>query len=158
MKRILPLTKLQKLLEILSLIIIISIIIYLCTSWSTLPDLIPSHYNAIGEPDSWSSKGTLLILPIISVIIYFLLTGLLFISPEMINSPIEVTKENRLLIQKLSRDLTCFLKLIIISDFSYMTICTIKGKPLGQFFLPVFIFLTILPVTIYIIKIIKIKK
>ena len=158
MKINLSLTRFQKFLEIISLIIMISMIIYLCISWSTLPDLMPSHYNAIGEPDNWSGKGTILILPIISIIIYLLLTGLLFISPEMINSPIEVTKENRLIIQKLSRDLTCFLKLIIISDFSYMTICTIKGKPLGKLFLPVFIFLTILPVIIYIIKIIKIKK
>ncbi|WP_404988593.1 DUF1648 domain-containing protein [Clostridium culturomicium] len=58
MKEKMPFTKTQKLLEILSLIVMVSCIIYICTSWSTLPDTLPSHFNALGQPDDWSGKAT----------------------------------------------------------------------------------------------------
>lgn len=150
-----PFTKTQKLLEILSLTVMASCIIYICISWSTLPDILPSHFNALGQPDDWSGKGTLLIGPIISIIIYALLTGILLLPPEKLNSPIEVTPKNRLYIQKTMRDMVSSLKLAIVLIFSYITICTIELKPLSPWFIPIFLLGTFVPLIVFIVKLFR---
>lgn len=155
MKEKLPFTKTQKILEVLSLIIMLVSIIYVITIWSSLPDTLASHYNALGQPDDWSSKSSILFMPILTVLLYALLTGVLFISPEMINSPIEVTADNRFYVQKTTRDLLCTLKLVIICDFSYMTFCTALEKSLSPWFLPIFLGFVFIPIIVCIVKIIR---
>lgn len=158
MKEKQPFTRTQKLLEILSFTIMVASIIYLCVNWSLLPDTLASHYNASGQPDAWSSKGSILALPIISAFLYILLTGLLFLPIEMLNSPVEVTKSNRMYIQKLTRDLLSLLKLVMICNFSYMNLCTILEKPLTPLFLPIFLLLTFVPIIVCIVKMFKSEK
>ncbi|MEG2935805.1 MAG: DUF1648 domain-containing protein [Clostridium sp.] len=155
MKEKMPLTKTQKLLEILSLTIMVFCIIYICTSWSTLPDILPSHFNALGQPNDWSGKCTVLVGPIISIIIYVLLTGCMFLPPEWMNSPIEVTPKNRLYIQKVMRDMVSSLKLGMVLIFSYITLCTIELKPLSPWFIPLFLLGTLLPLIVFIVKLFK---
>ncbi len=163
MKEKMPFTKTQKLLEILSLIVMVSCIIYICTSWSTLPDTLPSHFNALGQPDDWSGKGTgqpddwsgkgtVLVGPIIAFALYALLTGCMFLPLEWMNSPIEITPENKLYIHKVLRDMLSFLKLAIVLIFSYITICTIELKPLSPWFIPIFLLGTFLPLIVSIVK------
>lgn len=155
MKEKMPFTKTQKLLEILSLIVMVSCIIYICTSWSTLPDTLPSHFNALGQPDDWSSKGTVLVGPIIAFALYALLTGCMFLPIEWMNSPIEITPENKLYIHKVLRDMLSFLKLAIVLIFSYITICTIELKPLSPWFIHIFLLGTFLPLIVSIVKLFR---
>lgn len=37
--------------------------VYLATIWNNLPVRVPTHFNLAGNPDAWSGKTTLLILP-----------------------------------------------------------------------------------------------
>ncbi len=158
MKEKLPFTKTQKILEILSLIIMIGTFIYVIITWNSLPDTLASHYNALGEADAWSGRSTILILPIFTVFLYALLTGVLFISPEMMNSPIEVTPDNRSYVQKVSRDLICTLKLVVICDFTYMTLCTAMEKTLSPLFLPILLGSAFIPTIVCIAKMFRYKK
>jgi uncharacterized membrane protein len=41
-----------------------------------LPAVIPTHFNALGQPDDYGNKLTILILPFISTLLYFVLTKL----------------------------------------------------------------------------------
>lgn len=42
--------------------------------WGRIPEQIPGHYNAAGEIDRWTGKWELFLLPVVSVILYLLLT------------------------------------------------------------------------------------
>ena len=39
-----------------ALMILAASAINIFMQWSSLPAQVPSHYNALGEPDAWSSK------------------------------------------------------------------------------------------------------
>src|SRR2546425_10766721 len=49
---------------------------WLATHWSALPDSVPSHYNAAGEPNAWGSKGSLWLLPVVGAGLYGLISVL----------------------------------------------------------------------------------
>lgn len=56
-------------------LLLLGLTIYLVLSnYSTLPDTIPSHFNAQGVADDWGSKKTVLFFPAFSVAFYVLLT------------------------------------------------------------------------------------
>ena len=49
--------------------------IYLAYIWNTLPETVPTHWNASGEIDGYGSKNTLLIIPfMLPVLVYIIMT------------------------------------------------------------------------------------
>ncbi len=58
-----PLEGLDIVLDILSATLLILLIAYAVISYSELPDVIPSHFNAKGEVDGYSEKIMLWLLP-----------------------------------------------------------------------------------------------
>ena len=50
-------TRADTIMEYLCRIMLIGTLIYLIVCWSTIPDQIPTHYNAAGEIDDWGGKG-----------------------------------------------------------------------------------------------------
>lgn len=101
-----PKTKLEWLLDGLSLLALLLPTVYLFMVWADLPTKVPIHFNAAGVPDGWGSKGTSIILPMIGLILYGGLT-LLRKVPHHFNYPVTLTEENaeqkyRLSIQMLS--------------------------------------------------------
>lgn len=47
--------------NIIALILFCFSVLFVIAQWSSLPDLVPSHYNALGEADSWSHKAFIFI-------------------------------------------------------------------------------------------------
>ena len=81
----------------LTLIIISSaIVIYhgfnLIYLWSDIPNQIAIHFSN-GEPDNWGSKFILIIMPIVSVLIWFFM-GLIVKKPEKLNY-VNLTEDNK---------------------------------------------------------------
>jgi len=154
MKEKVPFTKFQKFLETLALLILLGSIIYLIFIWSTLPDTIPSHYNAKGVVTNWSGKGMLLIMPIISIILY---TGLTIITlfPNIWNVPVEITEKNQNFVYTNLKTMLIFLKLILVSDFSYMTICSATQSSLSVLFTPIVLIAVFGTLAFFITRIIK---
>ena len=62
-------------------------------NYSSLPNSIPTHFNAAGDPDSYGGKTALFVLPIVGTITFI---GMTFLNkfPEIFNYPIEITKSN----------------------------------------------------------------
>jgi len=57
--------------------------VYLATIWNNLPDQVPIHFNIKGNPDIWSGKTTLLILPgALGIGIYLLLLIIPALDPK----------------------------------------------------------------------------
>jgi uncharacterized membrane protein len=113
------------------------------TSYNQLPDTIPRHYNASGEPDGFSAKSILFILPMVAMATYLIMTiGLRF--PHIFNYPVEITAKNAERQYRNAILMMRVIKTLIVVMFGYLTYATIQtslGKMhgLGTWFAPVFL-------------------
>lgn len=144
---------LQRTLDLAALLGLAFYVFYMVTVWPGLPERIPTHFNSYGQPDAYGSKYSLLILPVLSIGIYFLFT-FLNRRPNTFNYPVQITDENRDRQYRLAREMMSFLKVSIIYCFLYITwrtVLTARGEAegLGSLFLPIFLALTVLPAIIY---------
>jgi uncharacterized membrane protein len=125
-------------------------------NYSSLPDTIPSHFNAAGQPDDYGGKGTLWMLPATGLFFFILMT-IVEQFPQIYNYPVEITEENAERQYRNAVRLIRLLKtliLIIFSFLSFKTIQTAAGKSsgLGKAFLPVFLLITFGIIIIFIVK------
>ena len=128
----------DRILEALSLMLTIGTTLYLAAGWDSFPDRIPAHYNAAGEIDRWVTKGEMVFLPVMMWILYIGLTVLQHF-PQIWNTGVQVTQENRERVYRTLMYMLETLKLLIEAVFSFLTVYGITGKNLPSWFLPVFI-------------------
>ncbi|MBS1911757.1 MAG: DUF1648 domain-containing protein [Bacteroidetes bacterium] len=93
--------------------------VLLAINWSVLPDRIPSHFSFSGEVDGWSSKGTILIVPLVMLFLYCGLTALVRV-PHYFNYPRAITPENAERQYRLARLLLFFVKTVIASIAAFV--------------------------------------
>jgi len=62
-------------LEAASLAALFAIFAILGAHRRDLPDQVPLHFDASGQPDGWGDKNWLLLLPLLAVALYVLLTA-----------------------------------------------------------------------------------
>jgi uncharacterized membrane protein len=132
--------------------------IWAYTLWhfSSLPDTIPIHFNAAGEPDNIGGKRTILTLPVVATVIYVGLT-VLNRYPHIFNYPVRITEANALKHYTAATRLLRYLKLaimVIVGCLVYNSIQTALGTTdgLGPWFLPVVLALTFGPLVVYLFQ------
>lgn len=151
-------TKFSKVLNLLSLVILVGTVLFLIVSWKSIPDQIPGHYNAAGEVDRVGGKGEILLLPVIEIILYGLIT-LVAQFPQVWNTGVKPTQENEGWIYPATGNLIAAMKLTVVAELSYITIATVRIQSLGKWFLPVSLAVVAIPFVIYTVYIlIKRKK
>ncbi len=141
------------LLEGLALIGLLFFIGYFIYHFPKLPQIIPSHFNAAGEVDAYSSKSSLWLLAGMTVFIYGLLTFISFI-PDKFNFLVKITVQNANVQYSMAVRLIRYLKLIIVLLFTYIFYSTIRAASypssgLGLWFIPVFLCLLFIPIILY---------
>ncbi len=131
--------------EIIGLIGVVLLIGLPLYYFNTLPETIPRHFGANGEPDGFSGKGIIWALPIIGVLMY---VGLFWLNkyPHTFNYPQKVTEENAEGLYTMGTKMIRTLNTIITSVFAYITYSTIQTalgnqNGLGAWFTPVFMLL-----------------
>lgn len=127
---------LDKLMNRLSLLALLGTGGFLGLSWSRIPAEVPMHFNAAGEIDRWGGKAELLILPVISWLMYGLLT-VVEQFPGAWNTGVKVTEENRERVYALIAHMLSTLKLLIMAMFTWITVQCALARPLPVWFLPV---------------------
>ena len=118
------LTKYDKILEIASILILLSNIIYLAISYQSLPDIIPTHFNMAGKVDAYGPKTTSISIPIISLVLYIGLT-ILNRFPHQFNYIGEITLDNAASQYKFATRMMRVIKLIVMIVFLVITISII---------------------------------
>lgn len=108
-----PFTPLDKLLEILSLIGLVSIIAYSIYIYNKLPDKIPGHFDFAGNVTNYTGKGGLIALPLVSLFMYIPLT-LLEKVPHIYNYIVSITEANAYTQYSIGRRMIISLKAIMI--------------------------------------------
>lgn len=91
----LPLQQQEQMIEWLTLFLLIAMWLYTAMKFGYLPDSVPHHFNALGEPDSWGSKGVIFLGPGIGLGSYLLLYFISKVSPEYYNYPVKITEANK---------------------------------------------------------------
>jgi len=79
--------------EMISLIVLFSIVIITIINYSDLSETIPTHFNLFGIADSYGSKVNLWLFPFIAVIAYAGFT-ILVRFPHAYNYPVQITEYN----------------------------------------------------------------
>ena len=120
----------------LSLLILLGTAAFLALFWSRIPAQVPMHFNAAGEIDRWGDRSTLLVLPVISWLLYGLMT-VVEQFPGAWNTGVKVTEENQERVYALLAHLLSTLKLLVIAMFTWIILCCTLTRPLPGWFLPV---------------------
>ncbi|MDL2256107.1 DUF1648 domain-containing protein [Parabacteroides sp. OttesenSCG-928-K15] len=87
--------------------------------YAGLPDIVPVHYNAAGEIDSFGNKEILWILPLTSTLFCILLSLINFF-PHLFNYPETITPENAYRQYRNAIQMVRYLKLFLILLFGYI--------------------------------------
>lgn len=156
------LTVVDKALELVGWLSIVTIWGFTIANYTNLPETIPIHYNGAGEVDGYGGKATILALPLIATLLF---VGLTFLNkfPHIFNYPIKITEDNALKQYTNATRLIRLLKLIIVIIFGLIVFKTIQNSNaqadgLGVWFLPVILGLNFIPILFYVVKSIRIKK
>lgn len=126
------------------------------TSYDGLPDIIPVHYNASGEVNRFGDKSTILMLPVISTILFALLSYIAR-HPHKYNYLVEITPQNAAVHYTLAARLMRWLRLSVVIIFLLIvgeTLWHIEGKTngLSTWTLPFILAIIFIPIFYYLIK------
>lgn len=137
----LPRTRFESFLEIAAGLGLVVIVAALATTWSRLPDQVPYHFNAAGEPDAWGGRGWVFAPPAVALVLY---VGLGFLArfPHAYNYLWAITTENAPRQYLLARQMTVSLKAVMVWTFAigyWNNLRTAIGEAdgLGSLYLPV---------------------
>lgn len=138
------LTWLDWIMEAVAILILLAMIALIVMQYTSLPSIIPTHFNASGEVDGYGGKWTVLLLAVVAIVVYVLAT-LASRYPNLMNYPIPITEENHerqfLNAVKMIRVLKC-LSVILFFFLVYGVIQNAfqKSSGIGQYFLPISLF------------------
>lgn len=127
---------LDRLMNWLSLLLLLGTTVFLVVSWPRIPSEVPMHFNALGEIDRWGGKGGLLFLPVIGWAVYVLMTVVEHF-PSLWNTGVQITAENRVRVYRLLGHLLSTLKCLTTAMFAGLTLWCTLARPLPGWFLPV---------------------
>ena len=142
--------------NICCLLMLVGVTIFLVVSWKNIPAEIPMHYNFAGEIDRWGLKSEMIFLPIISWVMYILIT-VIERFPNVWNTGIKITEENKEPAYRILKKLISTVKLIIVAMFSFLSLQTALSFKLPFWFLPVYIVILFGDIFFWIWKLIRIR-
>ncbi|EEA85012.1 hypothetical protein CLOHIR_01372 [Peptacetobacter hiranonis DSM 13275] len=116
--------------------------------------MIPGHYNIAGEIDKYSSKNSIWILIVVQILL-FTMMSVLERFPNIWNTGVKITEENRERVYTNLRNMQTYLKMMIMIYFSYMTLQSIAGERLNSISVFAFLILIFGGMSIFLVKIFK---
>jgi len=151
-----PLIMVDKIVEAVNAIALISFWTMLLMYYPKLPDVIPIHYNAAGEVDHFGNKASLFVLPIIATVIS---VGFRYLSkiPHTFNYVVEIDTANAANQYTIATRMMRYLKLSVTCVFFlifYKTVQIVDGNAdaLGSYFLILTLAMVFLPIFYFLIQ------
>ncbi|MFO0323361.1 MAG: DUF1648 domain-containing protein [Bacteroidota bacterium] len=157
----LELTTADKIFEFVGWISMVMVCVFTISNYEKLPDIIPIHFGADGHADGYGRKLNILLLPFIATVLFIGLT-ILNRFPHVFNYPTYITEENAYRQYTNATRLIRYLKFIIVIIFGIIAFQTceyakVKTMGLGVWFLPLIFGLIFIPLTYFLIKMLKEK-
>lgn len=156
-----PLTPLDRVIEVISLLIMVALWCFTLFSYFKLPEIIPIHFDVSGNINKWGNKNTLIFLPVTATVIFIGLT-ILNKHPDIFNYPGKVTTANAAQQYTLATRMLRALKLSIAVIFSLISVFAYfaalrKTEKWGPWLLPTVVTIILLPVLYFIFKMLASK-
>jgi uncharacterized membrane protein len=131
------------------------------SAYASLPETIPTHFNAAGQADDHGSKMMILFIPAIGTLLFAGLTVLNFY-PQVFNYPTAITAENAQRQYANATRMIRTLRLSIAITFAVLVYLIHRAAltqhdSLGPWFLPVMLAIILGPLAYFTIRTIKIK-
>ena len=145
------LTKSDKILEIIALLLLIVLWIYVIYNYNSLPEIINTHFNTQGKPDGSGEKQYIFGLPGVATFLYLLVT-IASKYPHTFNYLEEITEENAFEQYTKMTKLTRILKIILIGIFGYVSWQTISNVDESPLFFPIIFVTTLGPIIYFNVK------
>lgn len=150
-------TKADRILDLIGWIMLIGTLAYLILGWSSFPDQIPMHYNGVGEIDRWGGKGEIIIIEVVMWILY-LGIGLVEKYPQIWNTGVEVTPQNKERVYRILKYMLKTLKTLTALIFAYLIVNSLQGTPLPGWFTPVTLILVFGDMAFWMVLLYRIRK
>jgi uncharacterized membrane protein len=96
-----------------------------------LPDKIPTHYDAAGNPNGWDSSSSLLALPLVALVVYLIMTAVSRF-PAAFSYPVRVTEDNRARLQSLTLQMVACLKAELLCLFGWIQWIIVESARNGR--------------------------
>lgn len=151
-----PFTVLDTLIEWVGVLLLVCFWNYTIVHYTTLPEIIPTHFGAQGKPDGYGEKWMILSLPVIGTILYMGLT-LASYYPHTFNYMVTITEKNAVKQYTIAKKMIRIMKVSLILVFFLLDIHTIRtalNYPdiLGKWFLLVLFALIFIPLFYFLIQ------
>ena len=143
--------------EISAIAVLFFMFFNLSIHWNELPQSVPCQYDFFGKIIRYGHRNELISLPIISAVLYMLLTLIVFIR-SLWNLPAAVPPQNNAKIITSIKEMMSLIKLEMIIIFAYLSNRSIKLLPLSRYFWLVSILLVLVTITVYILRYRRLKR
>ncbi|MBC7912505.1 MAG: DUF1648 domain-containing protein [Pyrinomonadaceae bacterium] len=120
-----PLTPTDKIIEGITLLILFFILSYTYYSYTSLPEIIPVHFNYEGRIDTHGHKSSIWGLPICSILLYLFMT-IINRYPQFFNYPEEITDENAEDQYTMGTKIVRYLKLSVVVIFGILVFYIVR--------------------------------
>ena len=142
-------TILQRILDFLVLGALCFYWVSVINVYPTLPDLIPTHFGLDGIPDTFGSRNSIFLLPIIATVLVILMTTLSFM-PHLFSYPVRVDRTNAQKQYSMAVSYLLLTQLIVIILFiliDYHTVLVVfdKGNKINPYCIPFLIVALFIP-------------
>jgi len=147
--------------EGLSLLLVMFMFAMLAVHWRQFPDRVPTHFDISGKPNGWHGKGSLLILPSTAVIVWIVMTAAQRYQ-SLINIPFTIDRDSPE-VQSVLRNMMIAGKTTMALLFAWLmrgTVRTALGRAegIGQWVLPLTLALIFVPLIVYSVKLLRLRK
>lgn len=119
--------KVNRILDILTLLYVIGVVIAIIFLWTKAPDTIPTHYGFNGQVDAYGSKNTVFILLGLLVGLYIIIR-ITSNYPNVFNYPIPITDLNREKQYNLAATFMRVLNFEVVCVFFYLSMQSLLGN------------------------------
>ena len=108
-------------------------LIFIIVKYPSLPELLPSHFNARGEIDDWSGKASAAFLPPIVGFLLLLILGPIQFFPKLWNNTQGVPAYKLPRVIRSTRTGLCLMLFLMEAFFGAVALCTVRLMPLPGF-------------------------
>ena len=110
-------------------------IIFPIVCWGSIPDVIPSHYNAAGKADQYAGKEILIFLLLVIVFLMGIMSiAVYYVKQETVSKYAEKAEKSQMSAVYV---MLIFMNFAMQCMFAYIIFCSAAGRELGGWFLPV---------------------
>ena len=141
---------------IVSLCCLVGVAAYLFFAWRTIPDQVPTHYNAAGEIDRWGDKSELIVLPIVSWLMYGLMT-LVEQFPQVWNTGVFITENNRDAVYRLLKNMMAMVKMFVMILFASLTLISAQSRSLPVWYVLAFLGILFSTIAYFMARLLRLK-